>query len=84
MRAYIKKGITRKQFHDMGIITPKTKELLDGSHDSYHGEFDTYGNGRKVFVFKDSRLPSTCWINAEFVVAESHENINSFGETDEK
>ena len=71
MRVYIKPGITKEQFKNMLIITPKTKELLDGSHDSYHGEFELYDNGRReVFVFKDSELPSTLWIDAEFVTED--------------
>ncbi len=69
MRAYIKKGITHEQFEEMGIVKNSTKELLNGEHDSYHGEVDVY-DGRKVFVFRDSRLPSVCWVYHIYVTRD--------------
>ena len=69
MKVYIKKGITKSQFDEMGVFSKPTKKLLDGSHDSYYGEVDVY-DGRKVFVFRDKQLPEICWVYYKYVIKE--------------
>ena len=69
VKAFIKKGITRKQFSDMGVVNNRTQDLLDGSGGPYYGRIEEWSIG-KVFVFKDRELPDILWVDLEFIVIE--------------
>lgn len=71
-RAFIKSTVTRKDLEDIGVCSKNTFEQLLESKESFHGEFETFKGYGEVFSFKDSRLPSIMWVDADMVEEETN------------